>query len=203
MKLLVVAFTVCALLLGSSVSAAESSNAQAELARIEAQLAKNPGDVDLQVNRGIVLGELRRYEDEIAQANKLIANKVSLRKAYLMQEHGYAGLEKFDRALQSLEMAFNYEKPSTAELLLNIDLLIENGKYKDGLKLASDLIGREPRNAEAYVCRADCYFHIFGPCQQAIKDLEVSLALNPSRESTNSLLTEMRRRLSLKNKVSP
>ncbi len=203
MKLHFLSLTVCAFLLGSSVWAAESSNAQAELARIEAQLAKNPGDVDLQVNRGIVLGELRRYEDEIAQANKLIANKVALRKAYLMQEHGLLRLKRYPEALSALNSAFLHGAPTPSELVVKANLLISNKQYAEALALSTKVISLTPDDSKAYRCRADCYFQLYGACEKCISDLEKCVALDPARQDVRQLLGEVRKQFSTARQPHP
>jgi len=203
LRVYIVSLALCGLLLNASAWAADSNPAdQSELASVDAQLAKSPHDVDLQVKRAEALGRLGRYEEEVQQANALLKQNPSFRNGYLLQEHAFLRQKKYQQALSALDNSFLYGAPTSTELVVKANLLIENKQVDQALILINKVISADPANAKAYICRADCYYHLYGACQKCLDDLEKSLSLDPTPVKAHQLIKEIRRQLSTSPKAT-
>ena len=88
-----------------SAEAATQDQNLALLKEIEADLAKKPNDVPLLLQHAAIMGRLRRAEEEVAEANKLLKNNPKLRDAYLIRSDGEAKLKRYGDAIASLDIA--------------------------------------------------------------------------------------------------
>lgn len=189
LRVYIVSLALCGLLLNASAWAADSNPAdQSELASVDAQLAKSPHDVDLQVKRAEALGRLGRYEEEVQQANALLKQNPSFRNGYLLQEHAFLRQKKYQQALVALNTAFLHGAPDGDELVAKASLLILTKNIHDALLCCNKALALEPNNAKAYSCRADCYYQLYGASKKCLDDLEKSAAIDPSREKVQQLI---------------
>ncbi len=111
-------------------------------------------------------------------------------RAYLLKRFGREEeAEADDQAAQRLATA----QPTPLDLLIDGILAQQAGDNAGAVRLFSEVIRLQPDSAEARLNRADAYEHL-GDVEKAIKDLEVSTALQPSdaypRHSLGKLLTE-------------
>jgi hypothetical protein len=89
-----------------SAEAATQDQNLALLKEIEADLAKKPNDVPLLLQHAATMGRLKRAEEEVAEANRLLKNNPKLRDAYLIRSDGEANLKRYGDAISSLDIAF-------------------------------------------------------------------------------------------------
>ncbi len=165
------------------------------LKAIDADLAKKPNDITFQLQHAAILGRLKRYDEQIAEANKLIRKDPKLREAYLIRSDGEFGQKRFSEANDSLDMAFKLAPP-TPKLLLNKARCLKNAeRYQESVEVLTQLIQVEPSNVAAYDCRSICYFRIYGPCEKALQDLEKVVMLNPSDVKAKALVSDLKREL--------
>jgi tetratricopeptide (TPR) repeat protein len=95
-----------------SAEAATQDQNLALLKEIEADLAKKPNDVPLLLQHAATMGRLKRAEEEVAEANRLLKNNPKLRDAYLIRSDGEANLKRYGDAISSLDIAFKLGAPT-------------------------------------------------------------------------------------------
>jgi tetratricopeptide (TPR) repeat protein len=185
------------------VSSAPAFGAEAEtleqnlalLREIDADLAKKPGDVSLLLRHAQVMGHLERYEMQLSESRSLCLKYPKLREAKKSLASSLFGLKQFADALDALNQAFALGPPSSSELVQRAILLTELDRYSDALSDLNVVIKEHPTDEDAFFLRSECYFHLNGPCRQAVSDLEQTLKINPSRADARKLLTYMNKKI--------
>ncbi len=155
------------------------------LKAIEADLAKKPDNTLLQLQHAEMLGLLKRYEEQVAEANKLLKKNPNLRDAYLIRSDGEANQKQ-------------YAAPTPKLLLSKARYLRNEKRYAEAIETVNRIIEVEPSNVDAYKCRSACYFRLNGPCEQALRDMEKVVSLNPSDAPAKSLVADLKREIGLK-----
>ena len=188
---------------GSSAPALSSEAATHEqnlalLKVIEANLAKKPDDVTYQLQHAAILGRLERDEEQVAEANKIIRKNPKSRDAYLIRADGEANLKRYGDAIVSLDMVFKLGAPTPRLLLSKARYLRNEKRYADAIEIVNRVIELEPSNAGAYECRSYCYHFLYGACEQALKDMEKVVLLDPSDELAKRLAADLKKELILK-----
>ena len=192
---------------GSSEPAlcAEAATQEQNLAllrTIEANLAKKPNDVTYQLQHAAILGRLERDAEQISEANKLIEKNPKLRDAYLLRSEGEANLKRYGDAIVSLDIAFKLGAPTPKLLLYKARYLRNEKRYAEAIALVNRVIELEPTNIRAYECRSYCYHFLYGACEQALKDMEKVVLLDPSDELAKRLAADLKRELLAKTSSS-
>ncbi len=165
------------------------------LKEIDAALLKKPNDQLLNLQHAELLGLLKRYDEQIIEANKLLSKNPNLRDAYLIRSDGEANQKRYTEALVSLDKAFSLGAP-TPRLLLTKARWLKNAKRNaEAIAVLNQVIKAEPSNVTAYDCRSICYFRLYGPCVQALQDLEKVVLLNPSDSKAVALVADLKREL--------
>jgi tetratricopeptide (TPR) repeat protein len=165
---------------------------------IEANLAKKPDDVTYQLQHAAILGRLERDEEQVAEANKIIRINPKSRDAYLIRADGEANLKRYGDAIVSLDMVFKLGAPTPRLLLSKARYLRNEKRYADAIEIVNRVIELEPSNAGAYECRSYCYHFLYGACEQALKDMEKVVLLDPSDELAKRLAADLKKELILK-----
>lgn len=181
--------------------AAEAATQEQNLAmlkEIEADLAKKPNDVPLLLQHAAIMGRLRRAEEEVAEANRLLKNNPKLRDAYLIRSDGEANLKRYGDAIASLDLAFKLGAPTPKLLLAKANFLTNEKRYGEAIETLNRVIEAEPSNVSAYGCRAFCYRFLYGSCDQVLKDMEKVVLLDPSDEKAKALVADLKKELMLK-----
>lgn len=168
------------------------------LKAIEADLAKKPDNILFQLQHAEVLGLLKRYEEQVAEANKLLKKNPNLRDAYLIRSDGEANQKQYAEALISLDRAFKLGAPTPKLLLSKARYLRNEKRYAEAIETVNRIIEVEPSNVDAYKCRSACYFRLNGPCEQALRDMEKVVSLNPLDAPAKSLVADLKREIGLK-----
>lgn len=181
-----------------SAEAATHEQNLALLKVIEANLAKKPDDVTYQLQHAAVLGRLERDEEQVAEVNKLIKKNPKLRDAYLLRSEGEANLKRYGDAIVSLDIAFKLGAPTPKLLLYKARYLRNEKRYADAIEIVNRVIELEPSNVGAYECRSYCYHFLYGACEQALKDMEKVVLLDPSDELAKRLAADLKKELMLK-----
>ncbi len=172
------------------------------LKRIEADLAKKPGDVTFQLQHAAIMGRLKRYEEQVAEASSLIRKDPKLREAYLILSDGQANQQRYAEALVSLDMAFKLGPPTPMLLLQKARYLRNEKRYDAAIETVNKVIAAEPSNVDAYKCRSACYFRLKGPCEEALRDMDKVVLLNPLDAAAKSLVEDLKRELKTKGSSS-
>jgi len=188
---------------GSSAPAlaAEAATQEQNLAmlkEIEADLAKKPNDVPLLLQHAATMERLKRAEEEVAEANRLLKNNPKLRDAYLIRSDGEANLKRYGDAISSLDIAFKLGAPTPELLFAKAKFLRNEKRYAEAIETVNRVIESEPSNISAYECRAFCYRRLHGACEQALKDIEKVVLLDPSDEKAKALAVNLKKELMLK-----
>lgn len=165
------------------------------LKAIDADLAKKPNDITFQLQHAAILGRLKRYDEQIAEANKLIRKDPKLREAYLIRSDGEANQKRYADAIASLDMAFKLGVPTPAVLLSKARYLRNERRYPEAIETAGRVIAAEPLNADAYKCRSACYFRLNGPCIEALRDMERVVSINPTDVAAKGLVEDLKSKL--------
>ena len=169
-----------------------TSEDQADLAKIEAQLARKPGDLNFLCRHSELMGKMKRYEDEISDAAKIIAINPKLKDGYLLQAHGQAKLNQNAAAIASLNKAFEVGGLTHSQQILKARLLRREKRYSEAISIVDQVIKEDPSDYSAYDCRAGCYYSQNGPCLKAISDLEAVVRMNPSDVEAKALIIDLR-----------
>ncbi len=165
------------------------------LKAIDADLAKKPNDITFQLQHAAILGRLKRYDEQIAEANKLIRKDPKLREAYLIRSDGEANQKRYADAIASLDIAFKLGVPTPKLLLLQGSYLKNEKRYKEAIDVLSRVIQAEPSNVTAYNFRAVCHFRLSGACEKALQDMEKVVLLDPTDAKARSLVADLKREL--------
>jgi len=181
-----------------STEAATQEQNLALLKEIEADLAKKPDDVTYQLQHAAILGRLERDEEQVAEANKLIKRNPKLRDAYLLRSEGEANLKRYGDAIVSLDIAFKLGAPVPKLLLFKAKNLTNAKRYAEAIETVNRVIESEPSNVRAYGSRAYNFLCLYGPCDQALKDMEKVVLLDPSDEKAKSVVADLKKELMLK-----
>jgi tetratricopeptide (TPR) repeat protein len=144
------------------------------------------------------MGRLKRYDEQVAEAGYLIKEDPKLREAYLIRSDGEANQKHYAEAIASLDVAFKLGAPTPKLLLFKATYLKNEKKYKEAIETLNRVIEAEPSNATAYNFRAVCFFRLYGPCHQALQDLEKVVMLDPSDTKAVALVADLRRELKTK-----
>lgn len=177
---------------------ATSEENLAMLEAIDADLAKKPNDIAFQLQHAEVLGKLKRYEEQIAEANRLLKRDPGLREAYLLRFGGEANLQLYAEALISLERAIKLGDPTPKLLFYKADCLKHEKRYSEAIKVLDQVIKASPSYYEAYRCRSICIYRLNGPCADALRDMEKVVLLNPSDVAAKNVVSSLKRELQLK-----
>ena len=165
------------------------------LKEIEANLAKKPGDLTFQLQHAAIMGRLKRYEEQVAEASNLLKKDPKLREAYIIRSDGEANQKRYAEALASLDMAFKLGAPTTKLLLFKASYLKNEKRYNEAIETLNRVIEAEPSNAIAYNFRSVCFFRLYGPCEKALHDMERVVLLNPSDSKARLLVADLKREL--------
>lgn len=168
------------------------------LKRIEADLAKKPDNTLFQLQHAEVLGLLKRYDEQIAEASRLITKNPKLRDAYLIKSDGEANQKRYTEALVSLDKAIYLGAPNPGLLMSKSRYLMHLKRYDEAIKSFGKVIDLEPSNSNAYQGRAICYMNNFGPCAEALQDMEKVALLRPSDGEAKKMVSVLKRELTLK-----
>jgi tetratricopeptide (TPR) repeat protein len=198
---LVAAIVIAVAGLGESALCAEAATQEQNLAllkEIEADLAKKPDNTLFQLQHAEVLGLLKRYDEQIAEANVVIKKYPKLRDAYLIRSDGQTNLKMYAEAIVSLDMAFKLAAPTPKLLLAKVRCLMNSERYSEAIAALNKIVEAEPSNATAFDRRSLCYFSLYGPCEQALRDMEKVVSLRPSDASAKEMVARLKRELTLK-----
>lgn len=165
------------------------------LKRIEADLAKKPGDVTFQLQHAAIMGRLKRYEEQVAEASSLIKKDPKLREAYLILSDGQANQQRYAEALVSLDMAFKLGPPTPKLMLFKASYLKNEKRYKEAIETLNMVIAADSSNVTAYNFRSVCYFRLYGPCEKALHDMEKVVLLDPADSKARLLVEDLKREL--------
>lgn len=182
----------------SCTEAAAQEQNLALLKRIDADLAKKPDNTLLQLQHAEVMGLLKRYDEQIAEANVVIKKYPKLRDAYLIRSDGQTNLKMYAEAIVSLDMAFKLAAPTPKLLLAKVRCLMNSERYSEAIAALNKIVEAEPSNATAFDRRSLCYFSLYGPCEQALRDMEKVVSLRPSDASAKEMVAGLKRELTLK-----
>ena len=181
----------------SCTEAAAQEQNLALLKRIDADLAKKPDNTLLQLQHAEVMGLLKRYDEQIAEASRLITKNPKLRDAYLIKSDGEANQKRYTEALASLEKAICLGAANPGLLMSKSRYLMHLKRYDEAIKFLGNVIVLEPSNSDAYQGRAICYMNSFGPCAEALKDMEKVVLLRPLDSSAKEMVAVLKRELAL------
>ncbi len=175
-----------------------TSEDQADLAKIEAQLARKPNDLELQFQHAEMLGRLQRYEDEVAEADLMLIKNPKLRDAYLIKAHAEGNLNRYGDAVLSLDRAFQLGPPTAKLLLAKASHLKSQKKYLEAITLLNQITRSNPSECDAYLYRAFCYHQLYGPTVNELNDLETLSRLQPTNKQVQILIPEIKKGLASK-----
>jgi tetratricopeptide (TPR) repeat protein len=165
------------------------------LKQIEADLAKSPNDITFQLQHAAMMGRLKRYEQQVVEADNLLKRDPRLREAYVIRSDGQANQQRYAEAIASLDKAFALGAPTPKLLLFKGSYLKNEKRYKEAIETLTQVIDAEPSNVIAYNFRSVCYFQLNGPCEQALHDMEKVVLLNPSDSKAVALVADLKREL--------
>jgi len=165
------------------------------LKQIDADLAKKPDNILLKLQHAAVLGRLKRYEEQVAEASSLLRKDPKLREAYIIRSDGEANQKRYAEAIVSLDLAFKLGTPTPKLLLFKASYLKNEKRYKEAIETLNRVIEAEPSNATAYNFRAVCFFRLNGPCEKALHDMEKVVLLDPSDSKARLLVADLKREL--------
>jgi len=165
------------------------------LKRIEADLAKKPGDVELQVRHMQALGVARRYQDELLEAENLIARNPHLRAAFKGQMFAFVGLRDWSSAMIAIEKVKALSPLSPSELATRATILSGLGRYREALVDVNESILRNSSDAGAFFTRAECLYKLNGASDDVVRSLETTLKLDPGFPNARKLLDFMNSKL--------
>jgi tetratricopeptide (TPR) repeat protein len=168
------------------------------LKQIEVDIAKKPNSILLKLQHAELMGLLRRYEEQVNEANTLLAKNPKLRDAYLIRADGEANQKFYAAALISLDRAFKLGAPTPKLLLYKARYLRNEKRYVEAIATVNSLLEVEPSNIDAYKCRSACYFRLYGPCEKALRDMEQVVLLDPSDTKAVALVSDLKRELAVK-----
>jgi len=171
------------------------------LKEIDAQLVKKPVDVALLSRHAELMGQLKRYEDELADASKIIALRPNLKDGYLLRAQAQAKLNRNLAAIDSLNKAVDVGGSTPSVQVLKARLLRREKRYSEAIAIADQVIKENPSDYNAYDCRAGCYYAQNGACAQAIADLEAVVRLNPSDREAKALISNLRSKMESQTKT--
>lgn len=173
------------------------------LKQIEADLVKNPGDIQLQVRHMQALGIAGRHQDELKEAESLIARYPNLRPAYRGKMFALASMRNWSGAMSAIERVKQLGPLSAPELATRGTILAGLGRYKEALVDLNESIERNSSDAGAFFTRAECLFKTNGPSVDVVRNLEKTLKLDPDFPNAQKLLDYMNKRLSRVTTPSP
>ncbi len=165
------------------------------LKQIDADLVKKPDNILLRLQHAELMGLLRRFDDQVVEANMLIKKNPKLRDAYLIRADGEANQKRYAEALASFDYAFRLGAPTPKLLLSKARCLKNEKRYAEAVETLNQVIAAEPSNVSAYDCRAICFFRLYGACPQALQDMETVVLLDPSDTKAVALVADLKREL--------
>lgn len=173
------------------------------LKQIEADLVKKPGDLELQVRHMQALGVARRYQEELKEAEILIARNPHLRSAFKCQMFALVGLGNWPKAYVAIEQVRKLGPLSPSELAIRGAILSSLGQCREALTDLNESISRDSSDAVAFFSRAQCHFKLNGPSPLVVHDLEKTLRLEPDFPNAQKLLDFMNKKLAGVSAPSP
>ncbi len=168
------------------------------LREIDANLLKKPDNILFQLQHAEMMGLLGRFEEQVAEANKLIKKNPKLVGAYVIRADGEANQRRYQDAILTLDLAFKLSAPTPDLLLFKASCLKNEKKYKEAIETADRVIEAQQSNFEAYKLRSICYFQMYGPCDKALRDMEKVVLLNPSDAKAKTVVASLKRELAVK-----
>jgi tetratricopeptide (TPR) repeat protein len=163
------------------------------LNEIEADLSKKPDDLVLQGQHAEMMGRLNRFDEQIAEANRILSKDPKFRDAYLLRAHGEGNLNRNAEAITSLNRAFALSPPTPRLLLLKAMYLKNEKRFDEAIGILNQVIQAEPSNYIAYDYRSLCFYRLKGPCENALQDMKKVVLLNPRDLGAKTLLANLRR----------
>jgi tetratricopeptide (TPR) repeat protein len=170
-----------------------------QLKTIESQLLVNPSSTTFRLQHAEILGLLQRFDEAIAETNRVIAIDSKSRDAYLIKAHSLGGKKQFVEAVQCLDEAFKLGAPSAKQLLAKGSYLKRAGRYPAAVSIFSQVIKTDPGEASAYMHRSYCYQQIYGPTERSLRDLEIVARLKPEDQDVKDLIRDLRTTLRAQN----
>lgn len=200
----VIAMLLCA----SHATAGEPApDLNGQLASIEQQLKESPKDWVLKVKHAALLGKLKRFSEELAEAKELSKLNATDPDPYRLMEQACNGLNDYRSALDWNSKLLQMGLGSAQTYNRRAGIFCELSRYKDALICADksfslatkDDIGHFDRGL-ALLNRADAMYHISGPSEAILKDLEESNRVRPV-PAVERFLSKVRAELSTKARV--
>ncbi|MBA4076319.1 MAG: hypothetical protein C0508_14845 [Cyanobacteria bacterium PR.023] len=93
---------------------------------------------------------MKRYDEQIAEANVVIKKYPKLRDAYLIRSDGQTNLKMYAEAIVSLDMAFKLAAPTPKLLLAKVRCLMNSERYSEAIAALNKIVEAEPSNATAF-----------------------------------------------------
>lgn len=156
-----------------------SEHAEAELARLERQIAQEPTDARLYLARGQAQFDLRAFDAAIADFTTAIAHDEGLDEAYFWRGMALGRAGRLDAAIGDLTVYIErHPEDSRAHTKRGVRH-IWNGDLEAAKRDLTRAIALDPRNAEAHDDLGVIYAHN-NQLDRALRHFRKTVALDPS-----------------------
>lgn len=149
----------------------------------------NPDKADYQINYGIALIKLGKYDEAISVLDTAYMDKdmsvIKKNNKKILRGKGiaYYYIRQYDKALKEFEKALGIKLLSELDndiQLYMAEAYLASGLYKEAIDELTRLIGKDADNAYIYVKRAECY-KLAGDSDNSLSDYDSAIKLEPDK----------------------
>ncbi len=149
-----------------------------ELAKYDSVIDARPKDAVAWNNRGVILGEMGRYEEALESVSKATKIKANSERAHLNKALLLARLNRHTEALTAAGKAIQIN-PGLAEAWLNKgNILVLSGKYEAALEATEKAIELKPGYAAAWNNKGVNHEHMGQP-KEALYSFQKAIEIDP------------------------
>ena len=135
-------------------------NAEEALRSFDRAIDLEPDDALAWINRGTVLGELKKYEDSLGALDKAIDLEPDNTLAWIIKGEILGEFKKYEEALEIIKKAIEIEPDNTLSWIVKGNILTEFNKYEEALRTFDKVIDIEPDNGYAWVGKSRIFFSL-------------------------------------------
>jgi len=183
--------------LAQSLDAAQQQEVDALTKQIEA----NPNDPGPLSKRGFIFKTAKIWEKAAPDFERCLVLNPQWQQGYIFRAEYLEKHGRVKEAISALDKAEAIEPLPAMKVAWRGDLFVTLKEYKPAIAEFSKAVALSPDDYRAYAARAGAKLSLYGPCEDVVKDLEKSIAINPSYKIASLLLEDVRQRLKSENSI--
>ena len=160
-------------------------------------LKLHPESREARIFRADAYFALKEYVNAIADYNQILIYDVNNVEILAKRAEAYHNLKQYDKAILDMKKVTALDSNIFYKIKLAV-LYIDNKNYKQAHAIVNEMLVKYQGNADLYNLRGEI-FSLEKKYQEAIRDFQQALKLNPTHIKANSNLEQIKKKLNSEN----